>query len=117
MAPHLSAEKPARVDEHGEIIRNKAGLPKRHKSERESLIETQGYHAMADKAARDAMAQRGLSRLRQAQATQWGEEQFRRRETDKDPRAAARFESPEKVYANPNVGQQFRDDPNHLKLF
>jgi len=58
------------------------------KSEREKTIEATsrvaktipraGFHAMADYAARQAMKERGLTHIEQAQAVQWGEEQIQR---------------------------------------
>lgn len=110
MLPHLSSDKPVRRDETGAAV-VRGGREMRLKSERESAIErTPHFHAMADKAARTAMEARGLGRVRQAQAAQWGEEQIRR--TVQNPRTAMAKESD--VY--PKVGQQFRQIPGQGKL-
>jgi hypothetical protein len=111
MLPHLSTDKP--------VLRYSTGIPKldKHgkkrydKSEREKVIESvPNFHAMADYAARQAMGARGLNRVRQAQGSQWGEEQIQR--TEKDPKTAMAKESD--VY--PNVGNQFRQIPGQEKL-
>lgn len=93
MVPHQSTEKLARTDEHGAPIMqtvnrsDSAGgtvdVPRRHKSEREKTIETQGFHQMADYAARQAISARGLGSVRQAQAAQWNEERVRRFGSDR----------------------------------
>lgn len=88
MVPHQSTEKPAKVDADGNTIMQtvtrsaaRGGtmeVPKREKSEREKTIETKGFHSMADYAARQAIQERGLGSLRQAQAAQWNEERVQR---------------------------------------
>lgn len=69
MLPHLSS--------------HKGGGDSKGKSEREIAVEkVPNFHAAADYAARQALEARGLSSIRQAQASQWGEEQIRRKEAN-----------------------------------
>ncbi len=65
---------------------------------------------MADYDARKAMEARGLTKVRQAQASQWGEEQIRR--TEKAPKLALAKESEE----YPRVSKQFRQVPGQGEL-
>ena len=79
--PHLSSGKPLMRDESGEVKLSSSGKEVRDKSEREKAIETIPYaHAAVDYAMRQAMQKRGLSSVRDSQATQWGEEQIQRGE-------------------------------------
>lgn len=88
MVPHQSTEKPAKLDSEGNMIMQTVNrsdsrtgqieVPKRDKSEREKTIEVTGFHSMADYAARQAIAKRGLGSIRQAQAAQWNEERTMR---------------------------------------
>jgi hypothetical protein len=98
--PHLGTEKPLILDkETGEPKVNSTGSGYlTGKSEQEVAIETSGFHTMADYAARQALAKRGLGSLRQAQAAQWGEQRIRRSETDKNLRNP--LDSEERAYAN-----------------
>lgn len=134
MVPHLSSTKPVKTDEEGNKIRkpeyrddprsdeelakgmrlrDETSIHVRDKSQREMAIErVPNFHSAADFAARQAMSQRGLTSVRQAQASQWGEEQIKR--TKENPRLDLAHE--EKVY-RPNVGQQFDPGPHHGKLF
>jgi hypothetical protein len=67
LLPHLSS--------------HKGGGDSKGKSEREIAIErTPNFHSAADYAVRQAIESRGLSSIRQAQASQWGEEQIQRKE-------------------------------------
>jgi hypothetical protein len=117
MVPHLSSDKPLMLDEKGEVRRRSSGKEARDKSEREKAIETTGFHAMADYAARQAMTKRGLGRIPQAQATQWGEEMIRRHEQAKDPRVAAGFPSPESAYPPIAHPTQFKHHEGQGRLF
>jgi hypothetical protein len=79
MVPHLGSDKPAMVNKAGETRTDANGRPVRDKSEREKAIERVPYfHTVADEAARRAMVPRGVGSVREAQATQWGEEQIQR---------------------------------------
>ena len=98
MLPHLSSAKPLIRDEEGNARLYAGGNPKRGKSEREQVIERPGFHAMADFAARQAMQERGLGRIRQAQAAQWAEERIHRHETERNPQVAGHFPSAEQEY-------------------
>lgn len=90
----------------------KGGDQKKSGSERERGISTTGFHAMADYAARNAMKQRGLGKVRQAQAVQWGEERIRRNETG-NSRDKAQFPSEEQAYSPKMNPQQFPEkNPN-----
>jgi hypothetical protein len=113
--PHFSTEKPLQRDEEGNVKLRSSGTQARAKSEREMGVEITGFHAMADYAARHAMAQRGLSRIPQAQATQWGEEQLRRGEKAKDPRVASAF--PTQEQAHPTVGHPVQFGHHQGRLF
>jgi hypothetical protein len=81
MLPHLGHEKPPMYDEAGNI-RHRPSNPDRpayDKSEREKAIQTvPHFHAAAHEAATRAATARGLGSIREAQASQWGEEQIRR---------------------------------------
>ncbi len=73
--PHAGSSKALKGGEYD------SGLQKREKSGREDLIASiPFFHSAADYAARQAMGQRGLSSVRETQATQWGEEQIQRSE-------------------------------------
>jgi hypothetical protein len=85
MVPHLSSDKPAIINPDGTPKMKSAtrgsgtvDVPDREKSQREQAIEVTGFHSMADAAARQAMAARGLGSVRQAQAAQWNEERVQR---------------------------------------
>jgi hypothetical protein len=79
MVPHLGSDKPPLVNKAGETRTDATGRPVRDKSEREKAIEKVPYfHTAADEAARRAMVPRGVGSVREAQATQWGEEQIQR---------------------------------------
>jgi hypothetical protein len=79
MLPHLSSEKPVKLDENKNPILGEDGKPQRDKSERERAIASIPYfHAASDHAARMALSQRNLSSLRRGQAAEWGEEQIQR---------------------------------------
>lgn len=79
--PHLGYEKPAKLNPDGSEKRDKKGNVIRDKSEREKVIEkVPNFHVAADYAARKALEARGLTSIRQAQASQWGEEQILRKE-------------------------------------
>lgn len=111
MVPHLSTDKPILRDAAGATKLDKKGKPQRDDSEREKAIsDVPHFHAMADHAACKAMEARGLTKVRQAQASQWGEEQIQR--TEKDPQRAMATETKE----YPNVGNQFRQLPGQQKL-
>jgi hypothetical protein len=101
--PHLSSEKPQKMDKEGTPLLWESGAPMRTKSEREKGIETKptaGFHAMSDYAMRQAMSQRGLGRVRQAQASQWGEERIHRHETEKNQQDKGKFPSQEESYGS-----------------
>jgi hypothetical protein len=115
MLPHLNAGKPLLLDEKGNVRKRSSGKEARDKSEREKAIETSGFHAMSDYASRQAMEKRGLSRIPQAQATQWGEEQIRRHETATDPRVRAAFPSHEQAY--PSIAHPAQIHPDQQRLF
>jgi hypothetical protein len=69
LLPHLSS--------------HKGGGDSKGKSEREIAIErTPNFHSAADYAVRQAIESRGLTSIRQAQASQWGEEQIQRKEAN-----------------------------------
>ena len=77
--PHLGTDKPPKHNAAGEPVFDKAGKPVRDKSEREYGIErTPFFHSGFDYAMRQAMAERGLSHTRNAQATQWWGERAER---------------------------------------
>lgn len=104
MFPHLGTKKGIRTDKEGNPSRVKSfrGDPRSDeellqshrprdvfypgKSEREKAVERSGsgagapFHSVADYAARQAIAERGLgSSVRRPQAAQWGEEQVQRK--------------------------------------
>lgn len=111
MVPHLGSEKPYERDERGEIKLDSKGKPRRAKSEREETIEVPGFHALSDYAARKAMRKRGLGRIPQAQATQWGEETIHRHEqatAQGEQQVASQFPSQEKAYPPIAHPVQFR---------
>ena len=117
MVPHLGSEKPLMRDEAGNVKLRSGGKEARDKSEREKAIESAGFHAMADYSARQAMSKRGLGRVEQAQATQWGEEKIRRHETASDPKVASGFPSQSQAYPPIAHPKQFGDHPGQGKLF
>lgn len=122
MLPHLGTAKPQAFDKEGNAkwatVHTESGsktVPYRDKSEREKGVTIPGFHAMSDFAVRQAMAQRGLGHVRQAQAVQWGEEQLQRGEAGEranqpdfqqpknhlrriDPKDASRFPTEHEVY-------------------
>jgi hypothetical protein len=105
MLPHLGTYKASGVN--------------KQKSEREEGIATLGFHAMADYAARQAMHKRGLGRLGQAQAAQWGEERIRRHDQATDPRVKTAFTSHEQAYPSSvkNPRQFHEHDEKQGRLF
>jgi hypothetical protein len=117
MVPHLGSEKPLMRDEAGNVKLRKGGKEARDKSEREKAIETAGFHAMADYSARQAMSKRGLGRVEQAQATQWGEEKIRRGEEATDPKVKAGFPSQAQAYPHIAHPKQFGEHPGQGSLF
>jgi hypothetical protein len=78
--PHLRSDKPIMKDAEGnDRINASTDKPMRDKSEREKAIAKIPYfHSAVDHAARGAMQERGLTSLRDFQATQWGEERIQR---------------------------------------
>ncbi len=73
--PHEGSSKALKGGEYD------SGLQKREKSSREDLIASiPFFHSASDYSARQAMGQRGMSSVRETQATQWGEEQIQRSE-------------------------------------
>jgi hypothetical protein len=75
MAPHLDSVAPYHRNEDGSIKHNSAGNPTRSPSERDNYLEIPGIKSFHDKAARNAMAERGLHNVGAAQGAQWGEQQ------------------------------------------
>lgn len=106
MVPHLGTDKPIRFNDSGEIVVSKSGAVQRDKSGREQAIEAvPHFHAVADYAARQAMAQRGLGHVREAQATQWGEEINQR--TEAGLRGASILtQKPESAWRSPDTGSR-----------
>lgn len=109
--PHLDTAKPP-------ILDKETGVPKMNstgsghltgKSEQEIGIESRGFHTMADHAAREAMRERGLGSVRQAQAAQWNEQRIRRSETDtnlRNPLDTEERSYPKKVRGSTEVHGQ-----------
>jgi hypothetical protein len=110
--PHQSSEKKIVRDARGNPVKTKSGDDRTEKSERENTIDVAGFHSMGDHAARAALAERGLGRVRQSQATQWGEERIQRgdqgiKHADAYPAAAPKPQSPGQgslFPAHPTVG-------------
>lgn len=101
MVPWFHTQKPQRHDpETGEPLVDKAGRPKREKSEREKAIEKANFHTIADEGTRMAMRARGVQSVREAQAAQWGEEKIQRGITPED------VAYPEQTPAQEIPGQQ-----------
>lgn len=114
MLPHLSHQQPLKRNESGEVMHSpKTGQALTTKSEREEVMETAGWHAMADYSARQAMAKRGLGHVRQAQAAQWGEEQIQRHEREPVKRLKAQLPSENVAYPPPAHPVQFKDHIEH----
>jgi hypothetical protein len=98
LLPHLSYEKPAKLDASGKERLSSTGQVIRDKSEREKVIErVPNFHVAADYAARQAIAKRGLTSIRQAQASQWGEEGILRKQ--QDPKLSS-MKTPDEAYAH-----------------
>jgi hypothetical protein len=117
--PHLGTDKPILEDtETGELKRNRTGSGfQTGKSEREKVIESKGFHAMADFAARRALERRGLTSIRQAQAAQWSEERIHR--TLHDTNLKNPLETEETAYAGrtPKPKPPRPEDHGQLSLF
>lgn len=116
MLPHLGHEQPLRRDEQGNVVINpKTGRPMAEKAEREEAMEVSGWHAMADYAARQAMEKRGIRRLRQGQAAQWGEEQIQRHE--KEPIARLKSQLPSEAQSYPPIAHPVQFGHHQGTLF
>lgn len=110
--PHLRSSKPVRLDKEGNPLLDQYGRPKREKSEREQALEDVPFaHSAIDYSLRQAMMQRNLLRIRDAQAGQWGEEQIQRGIVSEDT-----------AYGRSNTfhtaaGTRRDDEPEPLTLF
>lgn len=106
MAPHVPHEAPFERTESGDFVLTKSGNKKRPSSARENLIDTPGFHALADHVAHQVMHERGLTSLSGTQATQWGEEQVSRGEVDRGARKVTLV----------SQGDAYRKQPMHEEV-
>lgn len=98
LLPHLRHDKPVLTDASGAERISKTGQKVRDKSEREKVIErVPNFHVAADYVARQAISKRGLTSIRQAQASQWGEEGLVRKEND--PKLSS-MKTPDAAYSH-----------------
>jgi hypothetical protein len=74
----------------------------RQKAPVEEALSITGIHSMIDYSMRQAMSQRGLPSIRQAQAGQWAEERYQSKSATKRERSTVDALGPEKAVVHPD---------------